>query len=159
MVEQIKSERAKMQLQQKDASEEKDRALEREIAGVDANVTMQKIHADTDRDTIYVNAQTARDQTNAQLKIQELDRRERIALLEFANREKISINDAKVQLAKATMAEQTKRQLAQAQVDLNLRENYEDRMLDLHKHHTSLKNVPAPLEPAGRAEPGQAFSQ
>lgn len=159
MVEQIKSERAKMQLQQKDASEEKDRALEREIAGVDANVTMQKIHADTDRDTIYVNAQTARDQTNAQLKIQELDRRERIALLEFANREKISINDAKVQLAKATMAEQTKRQLAQAQVDLNLRENYEDRMLDLHKHHTSLKNVPAPLEPIGRAEPGQAFSQ
>jgi hypothetical protein len=71
------------------------------------------------------------------------------------------------------MQEATKRQLAQAQIQLNQSESAQDRTLDLHKHTTSVQadvhkhntkliadqKPPEPIEPAGRAEPGKAFSQ
>ena len=61
-----------------------------------------------------------------------------IAILEYSNREKVSINEAKVQLARSAMDNQTKRDLAAAQLQLQQNEGEKNRMVDLHKHNTSL---------------------
>jgi hypothetical protein len=76
------------------------------------------------------------------------------ALLDYANREKISLNMAKAQLAKTAMELQTER-------DLNAANN----AVVLHKHRTAPAvaktpgQIRTPAQVPGRAPNGQAFSQ
>jgi hypothetical protein len=77
-------------------------------------------------------------QQNGEYDLRKLELQREIALLDYANKEKISINDAKAMLAKSAMDNQTKRELASAEVQLASNENAKNRELDLHKHTTSL---------------------
>lgn len=154
--------KTQMVLGQKAQEAQQDADLERELAQIDANLQAHKVSVDTDRDTVYVQAQTQRDQTSAMLKQRELEIKRELALLDYANKREISLEQVKAELAKTSMAESTKRELAQAQIALNQAESHQDRMVDLHKHHTTLANAPKPpepIEPAGRAPNGQSFAK
>ena len=77
-------------------------------------------------------------QQNGQFRIEELRLKKEIALLEYTNQQKQSLDDSKTQLAKSVMDNQTKRQLAAAEIELAKSESNQDRMVDIHKHNTSL---------------------
>ena len=100
----------------------------------------ERIRADTDRDTAYVQSMAARDQAQGQYRLQELQLRERLALLEYATQERISLEKAKVQLAQTTMELTLQRELAGA-------DGKGPQVAD------------AAVEPAGRAPEGEAFQK
>ena len=75
-------------------------------------------------------AQTSRDAANA--RIQELQLQERIALLNYANQQKMNLETVKAQLAKSAMDNATKRELAQAQLQLQQSEGQRNRDHALH---------------------------
>lgn len=155
-------EKTKMVLGQKAQEQQADGQLERELAQIDSQLQQHKVSVDTDRDRAYVEAQTQRDVTNANLKMRELEVKRELALLEYANRKELSLEQVKTDLAKTSMIESTKRELAQAQIALNQAENHQDRMVDVHKHQTTLANAPKapePIEPAGRAPNGESFAK
>ena len=128
-------------------------------AQMDNQTAQVKAQMDTDRDAIYVRAQAERDMATHQHNMARLQVEERLALLKYANDRQISLEDVKAQLAKATMAEQTKRELAQAQIALNQQENDKDR--DVERHVATLRGAkpPEPIEFPGRASAGKAFSE
>jgi hypothetical protein len=105
-------------------------------------------------------AQIARDNAAAR----HLERQDelQLAMLKYASEQKISLETLRTQLAQSQMQESTKRELAQAQIALNQSENHQDRVLDLHKHTTTLANTPKPpepIEPQGQAPKGEAFAK
>lgn len=120
------------------------------VAQMDNQTAQEKVRVDTDRDTVMVNAQAHRDQIQGDLALQKLQLTERIETLKYANQQQISLDKAKVDIARTTMQEQTKRSIADQQVALNQSEGHKNRMTEFAK---------GPLEPAGRAENGKAFSQ
>lgn len=75
---------------------------------------------------------------NGQFRIQELELQKEIALLGYANQQKLSLDTVKGQLAKSSMDNQTKRELASAEIELAQSEGAHDRAHDMHKHTTSL---------------------
>lgn len=58
-----------------------------------------RVQRDIDRDTKYVQAESERTQITAETRMAEMQMRRELALLEYANREKISLNQLKMQLA------------------------------------------------------------
>lgn len=74
-------------------------------------------------------------QQNGQYRLAEMQLQKDIALLEYANREKINLDTVKSQLAKSAMDNQTKKELAAAEIALAQSEGNQDRAIDLHKHH------------------------
>jgi hypothetical protein len=90
----------------------------------------QLVYAETE-------AQMARD--NALAKIRELELKERIAMLGYAEKRNISLDQIKADLAKSQMDNQTKLQLAAAQSQLHEAEGRNTRTHDLAKHASSLR--------------------
>lgn len=110
----------------------------------------KKIEVDTDRDTAYTESLAQNQQAMAALRMRELEIAERTAnlnyqakLIDFATRKDLSLEDAKVQLAKTTMELRTQVQLATGD--------------DGNKAAPQVAD--APTEPPGRAKPGHAFEQ
>jgi len=102
-------------------------------------VTVEKTKADTDRDTAYVQAQTEGNRIDHELRMAELQMRERLAMLDYANKREMSLEDVKAQLAQTTMK-------LQAQIKLAA--------------DGSAPQVATPaMEPPGRAPDGQAFQR
>lgn len=95
-------------------------------------------------------------QQNGQFKLQEMALEREIALLNYANQQKLSIDSVKAQLAKAAMDNQTKRELAAAQIQLAQNEGHADRLVDLHKHHNPTTPQPAAADPTGQPETAPA---
>ena len=75
---------------------------------------------------------------NGEYRIAELQLQKEIALLQYSTQEKINLNDAKVQLARSAQDNQTKRELAAAEIQLAQSEGAHNRAVDVHKHNTSL---------------------
>lgn len=117
-------------------------------AQLDANVSMQKVKLDVDRDTVYVNAQSQRDQTQAQLNMEELRLKRELAMMDYANKHQLSLEQVKAKLAETAMKINAQKELSMANLSV-----------DVHKHHNPSPQVlTPPTEPAGRAPDGQAFS-
>lgn len=76
---------------------------------------------------------------NGEFRIRELELKREVAILEYSNKQQISINDAKTQLAKSAMDNKTKQQLAEAEIQLAQNEGDKNRQLDVHKHAVSLQ--------------------
>lgn len=90
-----------------------------QIAQMDAQAAMQKVQLDTDRDTVYVQAQANRDQIAADAKFRELEiKREELvikrelAMLEYANANKVTLDKIKADLAKKAMEINATKELA-----------------------------------------------
>lgn len=114
-----------------------------------ANQSRERIAAlDTDRDTAYNNSLARRDEIQLQGRREEMQLRERLAMLEYANKNSLKLEEVKARLAETVMKLNT-------QVELS-----RDAMaVSLHKDNKRAAGptITPPTEPAGRAEAGEAF--
>jgi len=145
------SEEEKAQQQQAAAQQQPATAPQVEAAKIKAEVDMQKaqisaevqqmrIKTDTDRDVAYVQAQGNRDSIQAQAKMQELELKRELAMLEYANANQIQLTEVKARLAETGMKLQLQRELSAM--------------------GNAAKQIIKPAaEPAGRAPNGQAFQR
>ncbi len=110
------------------------------IAAQDAEIKQLEIKTDSDRDAIFENGVAQRTQATLDAKAHEMDMKWQLALLDYANREKISLNDAKVQLARDAMKINSTKELAAMSAPASA----------LPK---------PPVEPPGQADNGKSFTQ
>jgi len=117
------------------------------MAAASARIEQERIRAATAQsvEASRANAEMARAEKekeiadqNGQYRVQELMLKKEIALLQYSTQQKISLDSAKTELAKSSMDNETKRQLAAAEIALAQSEGHHNRMVDLHKHNTSL---------------------
>lgn len=80
-------------------------------------------------------------QQNGEYDLRKMELQRELALLEYANEQKLSLDQVKAQLAKSAMDNETKRQLAAAEIQLAANEGDKDRAIDLHKHNTSAPSL------------------
>lgn len=103
-------------------------------------VTVEKTKADIDRDTAYTESLSRRDEASANLKLEELRLKVQLAQLDYANAERISLQEAKVKLADTSMKLNLQRELAGAD--------------------GKGPQVATPIvEPEGRAPDGRAYAE
>ena len=114
---------------------------------INAQLQEKKIMVDTDRDRVYVEAQTRRDQVDAVSRVEELRIKREIAYLTLQIQKGINVDNNKVKLADTAMRLRVQKELALGSA-----------AVDLHKHNNPQVATPA-TEPPGRAQPGQAFQQ
>ena len=111
-----------------------------QIAQMREQIGLQKIQADTDRDRAFVQSQAYRDQTAAQAKMAELELKRELAMLDYANKQQMTLEQVKAKLAETAMKLNTTRELAgmRARAD----------------------EMPTPpVEPPGRAPAGESFQK
>ena len=114
--------------------------VDQQVAQMAQQASVEKMRIDTDRDREYVLAQTARDQANAQARRDELMIKRELALLNYANREKVTLDKVKADLAKKAMEIQSVERLAGM------------------KAPSELMPKP-PVEPPGKAPPGESYAK
>jgi len=108
---------------------------------------MSRIKRDTDRDTIYVQAETQRTQNEFMSRREELAVRRELAVMDYANKHSLKLEDVKGKLADTVMKLRTQKELALGTA-----------AIDLHKHRNPQPQVATPaVEPPGRAPAGEAF--
>lgn len=101
---------------------------------------LQKMQVDTDRDAAYVNAEAQRTQIEYQARMQELQLKRDLAMLDYANKREMTLEQVKADLAKTAMQINSVKELAGMKA--------------------SADAMPKPpIEPAGRAAPGQSYQQ
>ena len=113
---------------------------DQQIAAIEAELSQVKIETNIERDTAFVQAQNQQTAINYEARLRELELKRELAILEMANREKLSSDQLKVRLA-----------------EVNLKSNLQ-RELSIMGNVTTQAMTP-PAEPAGRAQPGRAFEQ
>ncbi len=112
----------------------------KEVASIKADVDLKKDKSDTDRDTIYVQAETQRSQSDHEATMAELTLRRELAMLDYANKRQLKLDDVKKALATKTM-------------EINATK-------DLVALNASADRLPKPpIEPPGKAAPGRSFTQ
>lgn len=95
-----------------------------------------RVKRDTDRDTVYVQAETERTRTESAARMEELRVRERIEVMKYANARQLTLDQVKADLAKTEMTLQVQRELS---------------------HATNAAKSGA--EPVGKAPNGEAFAK
>lgn len=113
------------------------------------NQTMQtRIKVDTDRDTVFSNAEAQKNKQDSELRMMELQVKKEIELLKYSTAQKISLEDAKVALARDTMKLNVQKELAAASM-----------AMDNHKTYNPPQVATPAIEPAKKAPAGQAFQR
>jgi hypothetical protein len=136
---QADAQKTQMQLQAEAEQTQAELQARLQQAEMQFQASVQKMRMDTDRDTVYVQAQTQRDQTNAEMKYQELLLKRELAMLEYANQNRLQLEDIKSRLAETAMKLQLQR--------------------DLSADGSGPQVVEPMAEPEGRAPEGQAFQK
>jgi len=113
----------------------------------DRDLAMQKIKVDTDRDTVYVQSEQERTRIMGDARMREIEVKRELALLEYANRHQISLENVKAMLARTAMTLTVQKQLAGVKqaVETDKRKNPQVARTE--------------AEPPGRADNGRAFEQ
>lgn len=110
------------------------------VAELRAQVDQLRVQKDTDRDAVYSAGVSERNHMTYQAQVEKLQLQERLALMEYVNTEKITLAEAKVQLAEAAMKINATKELAGMEA--------------------SASRLPTPpVEPPGKAQPGRSFTQ
>lgn len=112
------------------------------IAEMRKEVDELRVKKDTDRDTVYVEAEAARVRAESEGRREELRMRWEIAQLDYANQNKLKLEDVKKDLAKTAMT-------LDAQERMQARE---------HGHESRQQIAEAIAEPAGKAPDGKGFT-
>jgi hypothetical protein len=94
---------------------------------------------------------------NSEYKNQELAVRRELAMLEYANREKVSLETIRADLAKESMRLNVQTQLSEKALAVDTHKHAATIKADLHKSASEVSTPPT--EPAGKAEPGQSYAQ
>lgn len=120
---------------------------DQQIAQMENQTDQMRIKRDTDRDTVYVQAEQMRTQATQQEQMAELALRRELAMMDYANKHQMTLESVKAKLAETAMKLNVQKELAGATI-----------RADIHKHHTPQVATPA-VEPPGRAPDGQAFQR
>jgi hypothetical protein len=83
-----------------------------QVAEMQNQTDQLRVTRDVDRDTAYIQAENQRTQVTAEIKMAELQMRERLAMLEYANTNNITLDKLKTQLAIETGRNDLARELA-----------------------------------------------
>ena len=120
-----------------------------EVAKIQATsqANIEASRAQSEQAYAATDAQMSRD--NAEADIQKLQLQREIAMLGYANQQKISLDNVKMQMAKTAMMEETKRQLAGVDQQAQATENALDRRHDMAKHVSNLAADAASNAPPG----------
>lgn len=102
--------------------------------------SIEKMRMDTDRDAAYVAELRERAQSNAMTNIEELRLRRELALLDYANKNQISLANIKADLAKTAMELNVTKELAAGKA-------------------TADQLPTPPVEPPGRAPSGESYQK
>lgn len=111
-------------------------------AQITAGVTVKRIETDMDRDAVFAQEQNKRTEMELAARREEMDREERMLLLKYATQQRISLDNAKQQLARDVMKIQAQKELA---------------MATANGAGTSREVSTPPTEPPGQAERGEAY--
>lgn len=104
------------------------------------DAAVQKMKIDMDRDTQYAQELRERTQGERELRIAELQMRRELAMMEYANRNKLSLDSIKAQLAQTALKLRTTKELAAISAPA--------------------KMLPTPpVEPPGRAPAGESYAK
>jgi hypothetical protein len=106
---------------------------------------------DHDRGVAYEQALAEQDQVRLDMANKELELKRELAMLDYANKRNLTLEQVKAELAQTAMKLQAQREIS--------RDNL---AVAVHKHHNPApapNAITPPTEPAGRAEPGQSFAQ
>lgn len=82
------------------------------IAELQDKTNQARVQGQYERDVAYIQSEVERTQTTAMTKIEELKLRRELAMLDYANREKVSLDNLKTQLAIALSNNDLQRELA-----------------------------------------------
>lgn len=123
------------------------------IAEMNNQTAQARIQRDVDRDTIYVQAENARTQVSGEIKMAELQLRRELALLEYANREKITLDQLKAKLAIESGRNDLARELATLPTVAEIAESV--RPGNQVSQSTAASEIP---EAPGRAPSGMGFA-
>ena len=138
----IAADTAMKQLAAKQGADQQTQASEERIA--QAANTLEGGHVQND--AARVQAEQERTHVDATVKLHQIQAQRDLAIMQYANAHQISIDQAKVELAKTTMQLQTERDL-----------NAQNQAVDLHKHYNP--GPAPPVQVPGRAADGHAFDQ
>ena len=147
---QLEQQQAQVDAQIAQALEKASNDTKLQIAAMRKEVDELRVKKDTDRDSVYVQAETARTTAEFQARREELALRRELALLEYANKKELSLDQVKKDLAETTMKLQVQKELSGL-----------DAAVQIRKHDTPdvQEVIPPEAEPAGKAESGKAFTQ
>lgn len=110
-----------------------------QIAQLEASVERERIARDTDRDSVYVQAETQRTQGQYELRLRELEMRLQLAQLDYAAKHSMQLEDVKAKLADTAMRLRVQKELS--------------------AEAGARQVINPPTEPAGRADNGKAYQQ
>lgn len=157
----IKAETAQLQMQMdaKLAQEENTLNLEIERLNIQAaqeaeqlrNTTAQlRIKMDTDRDTVYVEAEMKKAQANYQSEMETLRLKKELAIIEFSAKHNLNLENVKAKLADTVMRLRAQKELAAMDQDIRRTEHATPSASDLLK---------PPAQAPGKAAAGREFQQ
>lgn len=124
---------------------------------LDNETDQARIARDIDRDTAYVEAENERTKTTMATKMAELELRRELAMLDYANKHEITIENIKAKLASEGAKMDLQRELAQfGQVSAKDMQVTQGK---LDKQQAAVEQAITPaVEPPGRAPAGQGFA-
>lgn len=106
--------------------------IQLEAQRAQTQVAVEQSRSRTEQTYAATEAQMVRD--NHASRVVELQWKERMALLDYANKRNLSIEQVQAEMAKVQMQEQTKREMAQTQLQMAALENERGRQHDLNMH-------------------------
>ena len=127
-----------------------------QVAQMENQTDQMRVQRDTDRDSIYVGMETQRTQVSAATKMAELELRRELALLEYANKNQITLEKLKTQLAVEAGRNDLQRELATLPTPDEVAATV--RGENIAANPVPQVATPA-VEPPGRAPNGKAFTQ
>ena len=109
-----------------------------------------KIRMDTDRDTVFVQAETQRAQAEFTSRMKELELKKELAAMKYAADNQVNVDTVKAKLADTVMKLRTQKELAAMDTNLTAFQHRTPSAKDLMK---------PPAQKPGKAKNGRAFSQ
>lgn len=122
------------------------------VAETQAQLTAEKIKVDTDRDTAYTQALQRRDDNQHTAKMSELALSRELAMLDYANKRQISLEQVKSELAGLAMKLRTTKELAAFNAHVAQHDRHSGRALTASDEMTT-----PPTEVPGKAPDGQSY--
>jgi hypothetical protein len=152
-----------MQFQNDQARVQAEHQLELQIANIESQTDIQvaqmqartaelRAKLDTDRDTVYVKAELGRAAAEHQAKMEELSLKKELAIIDFATKHQMNVEQVKGKLADSAMKLRVQKELAAA-----------EQSLEMHLHSNpsgaDVLALQPPVQLPGKASNGKAFSQ
>jgi hypothetical protein len=132
--------KAQMQAELQQALAQMKTQNDMQIAQMREQIGLQKMQVDTDRDRAYVMAENERTQIEHQAKMVELELKRELAMLDYANKQQMTLEQVKARLAETAMKLNATKELAGMKA--------------------SADQMPKPpIEPPGRAPVGESFQK